>query len=105
MFTKSDAVELGPYGIRVNCVAPGAIEIERTKLEAAGYSDAWANITPLRRIGTPEDVAGLVVFLASKEAALSADKRYGSMERHLLSLVGRMTITEHKVSLLAMSRR
>jgi 3-oxoacyl-[acyl-carrier protein] reductase len=69
MFTKSAAVELGPYGIRVNCVAPGAIEIERTKLEAVGFSNAWANITPLRRIGTPEDVAGVVVFLASSAAA------------------------------------
>ncbi len=69
MFTKAAAVELGPYGIRVNCVAPGAIEIERTKLEAAGFSDAWAKITPLRRIGMPEDVAGLVVFLASREAS------------------------------------
>jgi NAD(P)-dependent dehydrogenase (short-subunit alcohol dehydrogenase family) len=69
MFTKAAAVELGPYGIRVNCVAPGAIEIERTKLEVTGFSDAWANITPLRRIGTPEDVAGLVVFLASREAS------------------------------------
>lgn len=69
MFTKAAAVELGPYGIRANCVAPGAIEIERTKLEAAGFSAAWANITPLRRIGTPEDVAGLVVFLASCEAS------------------------------------
>ncbi len=69
MFTKAAAVELGPLGIRVNCVAPGAIEIERTKLEADGYSDAWASITPVRRIGTPEDVAALVVFLASREAA------------------------------------
>lgn len=69
MFTKAAAVELGPYGIRVNCVAPGAIEIERTRLEASGYSDAWAAITPLRRIGTPHDVADLVVFLATKEAS------------------------------------
>lgn len=69
MFTKAAAVELGPYGIRVNCVAPGAIEIERTKLEAPGYSAAWADITPLRRIGKTEDVAGLVVFLASCSAS------------------------------------
>lgn len=69
MFTKAAAVELGPHGIRVNCVAPGAIEIERTKLEATGYSDAWASITPVRRIGTPEDVAGCVVFLASSAAS------------------------------------
>ncbi len=69
MFTKAAAVELGPYGIRVNCVAPGAIEIERTKQEAPGYSNAWAEITPLRRIGTPQDVAELVVFLAAKEAS------------------------------------
>jgi 3-oxoacyl-[acyl-carrier protein] reductase len=69
MFTKAAAVELGPYGIRVNCVAPGAIAIERTEQEAPGYSDAWARITPLRRIGTPQDVGGLVVFLATKEAA------------------------------------
>ncbi len=69
MFTKAAAVELGPYGIRVNCVAPGAIAIERTEQEAPGYSDAWARLTPLRRIGTPQDVGDLVVFLATKEAA------------------------------------
>ena len=69
MFTKAAAVELGPYGIRVNCVAPGAIAIERTEQEAPGYSAAWARITPLRRIGTPQDVGDLVVFLATKEAA------------------------------------
>lgn len=69
MFTKAAAVELGPYGIRVNCVAPGAIEIERTRREAPNFSDAWAAITPVRRIGMPQDVAELVVFLASKEAS------------------------------------
>ena len=69
MLTKAAAVELGPHGIRVNCVAPGAIAIERTEQEAPGYSDAWAKITPLRRIGTPKDVGDLVVFLATEEAS------------------------------------
>jgi NAD(P)-dependent dehydrogenase (short-subunit alcohol dehydrogenase family) len=69
MFTKAAAVELGPYGIRVNCVAPGAIEVERTKREAANFSEAWAEITPLGRIGLPKDVGNAVVFLATDEAA------------------------------------
>src|SRR5947209_1035182 len=69
MFTKVAAVELGRYGIRVNCVAPGAIEIERTRLEDPDYAATWGNITPLGRVGTPADVGGTVVFLASKEAS------------------------------------
>jgi NAD(P)-dependent dehydrogenase (short-subunit alcohol dehydrogenase family) len=69
MFTKAAAVELGPFGIRVNCVAPGAIAIERTELEAPGYSEAWAQITPLGRIGTPQDIGNLVVFLATEQAS------------------------------------
>src|SRR6202007_1980299 len=55
MFTKCAAMELGPYGIRVNCVAPGAIETERTQKEIAGFAESWARLTPLRRIGTSED--------------------------------------------------
>lgn len=65
MFTKVAAVELGKYGIRVNCVAPGAIEIERTKLEAGDYAATWAKVTPLGRVGTPEDVGRVVAMLAS----------------------------------------
>jgi NAD(P)-dependent dehydrogenase (short-subunit alcohol dehydrogenase family) len=65
MFTKSAAIELGRYGIRVNCVAPGAIEIERTMQEAAGYGKTWAAVTPLGRVGQPLDVARAVAFLAS----------------------------------------
>ncbi len=69
MLTKVAAAELGPYGITVNCVAPGAIEIERTKLEADDYAGTWGPLTPMRRIGLPSDVASAVAYLASDEAA------------------------------------
>jgi NAD(P)-dependent dehydrogenase (short-subunit alcohol dehydrogenase family) len=65
MFTKVAACELGRFGIRVNCVAPGAIEIERTQQEAGDYAGTWARLTPLGRVGTPQDVARAVVFFAS----------------------------------------
>jgi len=67
-FTKVAAVELGPYGIRVNCVAPGAVEIERTRQEAGDYAGTWARLTPLRRIGLPSDVAAAVAFLCEDRA-------------------------------------
>lgn len=68
MFTKVAAVELGQYKIRVNCVAPGAIEIERTKAEAGDYAETWARVTPLQRVGQPVDVGRAVAFLAAGEA-------------------------------------
>lgn len=68
LLTRSSAIELGRHGIRVNCVAPGAIEIERTKLESPGYADTWSRIAPLGRVGEPADVAHVVAFLASDEA-------------------------------------
>ena len=67
-FTKVAAVELGKYRIRVNCVAPGAIEIERTKLEAGDYAGTWAAQTPMGRVGTPQDVAAAVSFLSQDQA-------------------------------------
>jgi NAD(P)-dependent dehydrogenase (short-subunit alcohol dehydrogenase family) len=69
MFTKSAAVELGQYGITVNCVAPGAVEIERTKNEAGDYAGTWAKLTPLGRVGVPADVARAVAFLVGEAAA------------------------------------
>lgn len=67
-FTKVAAVELGPIGIRVNCVAPGAIETERTAEESDDYRAGWSRITPLRRVGKPEDIGGPVLFFASESA-------------------------------------
>jgi NAD(P)-dependent dehydrogenase (short-subunit alcohol dehydrogenase family) len=68
MFTKVAAMELGPHRITVNCVAPGAIEIERTRHEASDYAGTWSAVTPLGRIGQPLDVAQAVAFFASGEA-------------------------------------
>ncbi|HEX2860591.1 MAG TPA: SDR family NAD(P)-dependent oxidoreductase [Lacunisphaera sp.] len=67
-FTKVAALELGPHGIRVNCVAPGAIEHERTRQEAPDYAGNWARVTPLRRVGTTGDVSRMVHFLATAGA-------------------------------------
>ncbi len=68
MFTKAAAEDLGPFGIRVNCVAPGAIAVERTCREDPDYELSWGNLTPLGRIGHPEDVGRAVVFLAGQDA-------------------------------------
>ncbi|MGC4050062.1 MAG: 3-oxoacyl-ACP reductase family protein [Paludibaculum sp.] len=67
-FTKVAAVELGKYRIRVNCVAPGAIEIERTKHESGDYGATWSKLTPLARVGLPVDIGHTVAYLASSNA-------------------------------------
>lgn len=69
MLTKVAAVELGPLGIRVNCVAPGAIENERTRAESPDYGTTWGSLAPLRRVGTETDVAQAVAFLVGKQAS------------------------------------
>ncbi len=66
---KSLAKELGPSGIRVNCVAPGVIETDMMARFSAEDKAALAGDTPLGRLGTPEDVAELVAFLASDRAS------------------------------------
>ena len=76
-FTRSAAMELGPHGITVNCVAPGAIEVERTRLESPDYHEVWSRITPLRRVGTPEDVAAAVLFLCSDRASFITGQTLG----------------------------
>jgi len=67
-FTKALAKEVGPSGIQVNCIAPGAIETDMTANLSAADRAAIGEETPLGRMGRPEDVAGLAAFLASDEA-------------------------------------
>ncbi len=63
--TKALAKELGPSGITVNCVAPGVIDTEMNGNLPQDIKDELAEETPLERLGTPEDVAQAVWFLAS----------------------------------------
>ena len=67
-FTRSLCREVGKYGITVNCVAPGFIRTEMTDSMPQEVIDAGINMIPVRRIGTPEDMAYAYLFLASKEA-------------------------------------
>jgi len=68
-FTKALAVELASKGIRVNAVAPGVIESEMTRAIRAAAEKTLLDRIPLRRFGTPADVAGAVAFLASPAAS------------------------------------
>ena len=79
-FTKSAAVELGPYGIRVNCVCPGYVatsmqerelgwEGELRGMSAEAVADAYVRLTPLGRLEQPEDVAKVVLWLCTPGAA------------------------------------
>jgi 3-oxoacyl-[acyl-carrier protein] reductase len=66
---KSIAKEMGPRGIRANCIAPGFIESDMTAALPADVREAWIKQIPLRRGGTPEDVAKVALFLASDLSA------------------------------------
>jgi len=67
MFTKNLALELAPHNITVNAVAPGVIFTEGVA-EADVSVEAFLERIPLRRVGKPEDIAGVVAFLASADA-------------------------------------
>jgi 3-oxoacyl-[acyl-carrier protein] reductase len=67
MLTKSQAQEFGPYGIRVNAVAPGLIEVDEGHVSAE-YKDMFLKMIPRGRIGRPEDIAAVVGFLLTQGA-------------------------------------
>ena len=66
--TRALAKELGPSHIRVNCVAPGAIETEMTAFLTQEDREALAEETPLGRMGTAQEVAEAIYFLAGEQA-------------------------------------
>jgi NAD(P)-dependent dehydrogenase (short-subunit alcohol dehydrogenase family) len=71
LLTKTLAIELGPYGIRVNCVCPGYIATESTvAMDSEEFVNNYIrNKIPLRRTGKPEEVAAVIAFLASDDAS------------------------------------
>jgi 3-oxoacyl-[acyl-carrier protein] reductase len=69
-------MELGPFNINVNAVAPGFVETRMTRAIAERNGLDWEQVkagaaaqTPLRRIGQPEDIANVIAFLASDESS------------------------------------
>lgn len=78
MMMRNLAVELGPLGITINNVAPGAIEtpINTALLRDKPKLEALLRNIPMGRLGTPEDVAGVVAFLASDEASYVSGATY-----------------------------
>jgi len=67
--TRSLAMELAPSHIRVNCVAPGVIDTDMVQVLGEETLHELAQQTPLGRLGTPEDIANAVAFLASDQAS------------------------------------
>lgn len=68
-YTKALAKELGPSGIRVNCVAPGVIQTQMNAGLSPADLSSLADETPLGRVGTPDEAAQAIAFLASDEAS------------------------------------
>ncbi len=65
------AMEWGPHNVRVNCIAPGLVKTDfaRALWENPEILQHYESQTPLRRIGKPDDIGGIAVFLASRAAA------------------------------------
>ena len=76
--TRSLALEVAPSGIRVNCVAPGCIETDMVRVLGPETRDMLIGETPLGRLGTPEDIAHAVAFLASEKASFLTGQVLGA---------------------------
>jgi len=72
ILAKVEAMELGPHGIRVNCVAPGGpiiTEFVAPQAATPGFDERVRSTVPLGRVGTPEEVAGVVWFLSGEDSS------------------------------------
>lgn len=67
MLAKSLVIELSPYGININGIAPGATKTERT-ISETNYEPVWSQITPMGRPASTADIANVALFLASNDA-------------------------------------
>jgi glucose 1-dehydrogenase len=68
MLVRNLVLELSPYNITINAVAPGAISNERNLHDDPNYDTDWAGVIPIKRVGQPRDVVAAVLFYASDEA-------------------------------------
>ena len=75
--TKALAKEVGPSGIRVNCVTPGVIDTDMNKSLTNEDLNALKSDTPLGKIGTPTDIAELLLFLADDKASFITGQDIG----------------------------
>ncbi len=69
MLARNLVLELSPYNITINCVAPGSVTNERNLRDDPEYAANWARVIPLGRAGEPADIASAVLFFASDEAS------------------------------------
>jgi len=74
--SKSVAVEMAEAGVRVNCVAPGPIQTDMADRITGGEPEPFYEMIPMRRFGAPEDVAAMVLFLASDAAGYITGESY-----------------------------
>jgi 3-oxoacyl-[acyl-carrier protein] reductase len=68
MMARSLVVELSPFNININALAPGATLTDRTQLEDPDYAAVWSELIPIGRVGLPEDAAATALFLLSPAA-------------------------------------
>ena len=100
-------VELGPFGVNVNCVAPGFIVTrmteaiaERTGVDFEQIKQAAAESTPLRRVGAPEEIASVVAFLVRRR-----ELRLGPGDLRQRRPLGNRLVARHRRSVLGAPRR
>jgi glucose 1-dehydrogenase len=69
MLARNLVIELSPYNITINCVAPGATVTPRNLVDDPNYETSWGNLTPTGRAGQPEDIAQAALFFLSPAAS------------------------------------